>query len=206
MESYEANWKDYYETLQVSPSAPRAEISAAYKRLSQLYRSDPTLGSLAKLSDINEAFNILSNPSKRLDYDNVYEDKRSGVPISNGSIEPTQNTALIGLVRIAAQKALEGENRTQVADELTKMGVPYNVALPIIDKVFQYQSQPRRKEGGEQIVGGLFMLALGAIVTWISYSLAPGLGGLYIVTTGFFIGGVITLFKGIANWIDENKN
>lgn len=61
--------KDYYEILGVSKTASAAEIKAAYHRLAHKYHPDKEGGDEAKFKEINEAYQILSNPEKRQQYD-----------------------------------------------------------------------------------------------------------------------------------------
>lgn len=70
--------KDYYAILGVVPIAEDIVIKAAYKALAQRYHPDRNSGSpeaAAKMSEINEAYNILSDPAKRADYDKAREGK-----------------------------------------------------------------------------------------------------------------------------------
>lgn len=64
--------KDYYAVLGVVPSAEDVVIRAAYKALALRYHPDRNPGSseaAAKMAELNEAYNILSDPVKRKDYD-----------------------------------------------------------------------------------------------------------------------------------------
>lgn len=63
--------KDYYAILGVVPVAEDIVIKAAYKALAQRYHPDRNLGSseaATKMSEINEAFNILSDTAQRKAY------------------------------------------------------------------------------------------------------------------------------------------
>lgn len=64
--------RNYYRILQVDPSAEPEVIHAAYKRLALKYHPDtnPDKQSTAKMQEINEAYNVLSDPHQRLQYDN----------------------------------------------------------------------------------------------------------------------------------------
>jgi len=64
--------KDYYEILGVSKDASQEEIRRAFRRLAKQYHpdrnpDDPTAE--AKFKEINEAYEVLSDPAKRSNYD-----------------------------------------------------------------------------------------------------------------------------------------
>ena len=67
------NKRDYYEILGISKSADEAEIKKAYKNLAKKYHPDKNpddkVGAAAKMQEINEANEILSDPKKRAEYD-----------------------------------------------------------------------------------------------------------------------------------------
>jgi foldase protein PrsA len=77
MEQYERSWKNYYEMLQVSPKAEASVITAAYRRLAQAYHPDTAIDPVtsAKMADINEAYEVLSNPLRRSEYDRVFKSR-----------------------------------------------------------------------------------------------------------------------------------
>ncbi|MEK9165761.1 MAG: DnaJ C-terminal domain-containing protein, partial [Patescibacteria group bacterium] len=61
--------KDYYQTLGVSKDATQDEIKKAFRKLAHQYHPDKAGGSEAKFKEINEAYQVLSNPEKRQKYD-----------------------------------------------------------------------------------------------------------------------------------------
>lgn len=67
---------NYYEILQVSKNASSAEIKNAYKKLVKKYHPDLYKGDKnfaeQKIKEINEAYDILSNPEKKLAYDESF--------------------------------------------------------------------------------------------------------------------------------------
>lgn len=190
--------KDYYEILQVSPNAEESVIKAAYRRLALTYHPDTSKNPVAsaKMTDINEAYGILSNPVKRAAYDRSF--RASDQQLAKDEV--SDEDIVIGLMRFAAEKAAEGKNRSQVADELTRQGVPYDAAADIVQRIFEYRSEVRRKEGGKSIGCGLLMLIVGGIITGLTYSAASE-GGSYFITTGLFVVGGITLLTGIFRWL-----
>lgn len=64
--------KDYYKILGIDRSADQEEIKKAYRKLALKYHPDKTKGDKEgekKFKDINEAYQILSNSTKRQQYD-----------------------------------------------------------------------------------------------------------------------------------------
>lgn len=61
--------QDYYSLLGVSKSASQEEIKKAYRKLAHKYHPDKSSGDEKKFKEINEAYQILSNPEKRSNYD-----------------------------------------------------------------------------------------------------------------------------------------
>jgi len=68
--------KDYYAILGVSRSATEKEIKAAYRKLARKYHPDVNPGNKAaeeKFKEINQAYEVLSEPERRQKYDQFGE-------------------------------------------------------------------------------------------------------------------------------------
>ncbi|PSR32215.1 MAG: molecular chaperone DnaJ, partial [Sulfobacillus thermosulfidooxidans] len=64
--------KDYYKILEVSESADKAAIKAAYRKLARKYHPDVSgKAGEDKFKEINEAYEVLSDPKKREEYDQM---------------------------------------------------------------------------------------------------------------------------------------
>jgi len=79
-ENWEVQWKDYYRILQVHPSAEQEVVKAAYDKLARKYHPDVNQISTAnkRMTEINEAFEILRDPEKRGRYHLMWLQKTEG--------------------------------------------------------------------------------------------------------------------------------
>jgi DnaJ family protein B protein 4 len=59
----------HYETLQVAPDAPGDVIKKQYRKLSLDFHPDRPNGNAGKFKELNEAYEMLSDPKKRKQYD-----------------------------------------------------------------------------------------------------------------------------------------
>ena len=72
-----ANKRDYYEVLGIEKGADDAAIKKAYRQLAKKYHPDVNPGDKTaeeKFKEVNEAYQVLSNPQKRAQYDQFGHD------------------------------------------------------------------------------------------------------------------------------------
>jgi len=70
---------DYYELLQVSPTADIETIHRVYRLLAQRFHPDnQQTGNAGRFRQISEAYNVLSNPEERARYDIVHAEQKRG--------------------------------------------------------------------------------------------------------------------------------
>jgi molecular chaperone DnaJ len=73
----------YYDTLEISPTASQAEIKQAYRRLAKRFHPDSNheVNGHERITRINAAYEVLSDPSQRQSYDrhlSIGQDRSSG--------------------------------------------------------------------------------------------------------------------------------
>jgi DnaJ-class molecular chaperone len=79
--------KDYYEILGVSEKAGDGEIKKAYRRLAKKYHPDSNPNNKMaeeKFKEISEAYDVLSNPEKRRQYDQLRQMGQRGFTGAEG--------------------------------------------------------------------------------------------------------------------------
>src|SRR3989344_5601785 len=60
---------DYYQTLGVQKGASQDDIKKAYRKLAHQHHPDKKSGDEKKFKEVNEAYQVLSDPKKRTQYD-----------------------------------------------------------------------------------------------------------------------------------------
>lgn len=82
------NRRNYYRILQVQPDAPNEVIKASYRTLMKRLKCHPDLGGTHPLAAlVNDAYQTLSHPRKRDEYDLLLLMRQSKASISLGSLK-----------------------------------------------------------------------------------------------------------------------
>jgi molecular chaperone DnaJ len=70
-------FRDYYRILKIRPGSDRAEIKNAYRKLVNIHHPDRHPQEAADTDpfflEVREAYDVLSDPGKRVEYDKLYE-------------------------------------------------------------------------------------------------------------------------------------
>src|SRR5256886_8816117 len=78
-------YKDYYRILGVDRSADEKTIKSAYRKLARKYHPDVNKGQDARFKEINEAYEVLSDPEKRRRYDSLGPDWQRAAQTAPGA-------------------------------------------------------------------------------------------------------------------------
>src|SRR5215510_5927262 len=109
---------DYYEVLQVSDTAEPETINRVYRIFAQRYHPDNReTGNEARFREITEAYQVLSNPEKRAQYDATSQKRRkdrwrlvSAGAESENDFEMEQVVRLTVLEVLYTRRRLEAQN------------------------------------------------------------------------------------------------
>jgi curved DNA-binding protein len=91
-----SNFKDYYSVLGLSKGASPEEIKKAFRRLARKYHPDMNPGDRSaenRFKEVNEAYEILSDPDKRSKYDKFGQYWQQAERGTAGGWQPTAGTA-----------------------------------------------------------------------------------------------------------------
>jgi len=72
--------KDYYQVLGVARTAEDKEITKAYRKLAKQHHPDTSAGSEERFKEISAAYDVLGDPAKRKEYDEVRRLGSAGFP------------------------------------------------------------------------------------------------------------------------------
>jgi len=96
--------EDHYRTLNVTPNATIDEIQRAYRALARRFHPDRNRLPHAStvMAGINEAYDVLGEPSKRAAYDRGHgkHDNRIDEAIMQGAVRHSAQTGLDGLWKL----------------------------------------------------------------------------------------------------------
>jgi hypothetical protein len=93
-----------------------------------------------------------------------------------------------------------GKSHHQIVGELIQQGVSPALAEEVVAKANRAKKSAFRQQGLKTFGIGVAMLILGIIITGVTYSIAKP-GGVFFVTIGFFISGVVNLLRGLFRMV-----
>ena len=104
--------KDYYEILEISKNASDEVVEKAYKALVKKYHPDLKEGEEKKqaediIKEINEAYEVISNPDKRKEYDGKYTILQTNSNIAKIHTKTTIMKQISKIIRIQKTGKME---------------------------------------------------------------------------------------------------
>lgn len=106
---------DYYEVLQISPSAHPDTIHRVYRFLAQRFHPDnQETGSDSRFRQVHEAYEVLSDPERRARYDVVYtQNRRDRWRLISAGDQSENDFEIEHIVRLTLLEALYTRRRVE---------------------------------------------------------------------------------------------
>jgi curved DNA-binding protein CbpA len=104
---------DYYEILQISVNAEPDTIHRVYRLLAQRFHPDnQETGNEIKFRQIRDAYDVLSDPEKRAQYDILHTQRRQArVRVANEGARAENDFQLEQVIRLSVLEALYAQRR-----------------------------------------------------------------------------------------------
>ena len=121
---------DYYSILEVWPSSSNEDVKSNYFRLAKVYHPDvagDTQENRERFKLINEAFNVLSNPRSRQEYDESLRKRKDG---SKGAVALQEKDKRSASIAFIQAKESMRSGRYDKAAILLKSAIKYDPSNP----------------------------------------------------------------------------
>jgi curved DNA-binding protein CbpA len=148
--------KDYYKTLEVTPAASQNDIKRSYRRLALKYHPDKNAGDKlyeAKFREINEAYDILSNPKKRQDYNSRRGNHTYGYARGKKYSPVTPQTILAKTIELRKSVA------SLDADRMNKVALYQQIQSLLSDSNIQLLQQHKESTLNKHVIEELLFCA-----------------------------------------------
>ncbi len=155
------NVRNYYEILGVSKNASSIEIKKAYRTLARRYHPDANPGNKAaeeRFKDINEAYEILSDQTRRVQYDQRFK-KGIGGRNNNASVNNFARNSRAGSRAATAERSgvrveddfyRPGTSRRERVVTPTRRDIEAKLTLPL-DRAYRGGKEKIRLEDGRSL-------------------------------------------------------
>jgi DnaJ-class molecular chaperone len=101
---------DHYKTLAVSPNCEASEIKKAFRRLSMTYHPDKNDGNDVRYKEVTAAYEVLSDPEKRMCYD-AYGPDFAKLPFLDQFLQSVKHEDLVVQVDVTLKECLSGAEK-----------------------------------------------------------------------------------------------
>ena len=148
--------KNYYQVLNLKPNATEAEIKRSYRVLAKRYHPDVNPNDAAsadRFADIGEAYNVLSDPQQRAEYDAKLKEAAAPKPnreeiiarqraaaqaaarqaaMRNNYVRPQRIDPTMMAQRAAAQAAAQARAQAQAAQAQVAQAQSYQAQMSAV--------------------------------------------------------------------------
>jgi molecular chaperone DnaJ len=146
--------KDYYQILGVGETASPDEIKKAYRRLAKKYHPDSNQGDPSaadKFKEANEAHEVLSDPKKRKQYDDMRHFASAGYGAAGGHQGFDINDLLGQFARGGARSTGGRGAQTFTFEDLGGLGGVGDIFSSIFDRGGRFRQQRYGPQPGEDL-------------------------------------------------------
>jgi hypothetical protein len=190
----------YYDLLGVTASATPEQIRAAYRSQAMRWHPDRNPGSKEseeKFKQISEAYAVLHDSSARTAYDAALANDQA-YTFHEQRIDPEAAASMFmqEMMALALELTVHNVKWPVIAQTLADRGCPEGIAISIAQSVEAQRKSVVRKSAGKSLLVALVTIAIGTVVSLISYHLAAP-GGIYVVATGAFLYGAYNIIRAL---------
>lgn len=200
-----ASVDDYYETLQITPSAAPEVVEAAYNGLSKKYGADPDPAVREKRRDLDRAYAVLSNSERRAQYDASRGTVSGPAPVAGTPPQASETQASWPKGVVACPR----DPSVQTALRCSRCEKPICpkclIQTPVgarCRECARIAKSPVYKVDGTTLVRAVAAAAVGGIVMGIAWGLLTrtviGLGGFMSLFVGAGLGYAFTRLMELA--------
>lgn len=183
----------HYEVLGVERDATQDKLRHAYRQQAMRWHPDKNPGNTGaeeRFKRLAEAYQVLSAPASRQEYDRRLEVGAEEDTASAFSYQQAFFFFMQQMLQLAYELTLQNIPLNRIAQALISRGCPSNVAYEIAAKVERERKGHMRSSGSKLFLSSVLMFGGGALLTAVLYSF------------GWIAGvGIMLMFTGVVNFV-----
>ena len=112
----------------------------------------------------------------------------------------TQDEAIQAIYKYAAELIKSGLSGQQVESQLVEKGLDQAAASIVVKNLMEARSKAINDAAKKNMIFGSLWLIGGCVVTAVTFAIASGGGGSYIIAWGAIVFGAIQFFRGLSQY------